>query len=1078
MKNDIRILRYVGVIIFCVVSDVLYAQSVPPAQMTYEGLRIQTRPWTPSDLNARFYIFTFRSFFDANDKQALESYCRDGSSHLIRRPVTLPFPNQLFPLSMPLDEELFIVARRRDNLLSFPFDIEQPCPEEIYTEEPGTLSMPVSTEYIPRGVTTFIGIEWRNTGPGDYTGGYELTLNPFYSPNGLDVIGTVELDISLPTIGAIVSRSNGGPEEVSVCREDIVYLRSPQMEQVIEDVAIAKFRYRLPGENEWTTIGGNSIVVPDVDSIFFQARIEHDDFKDENGFPLTSGWGPVNKIFIFKTPPALNLPSKAVSPGFIRQATDSVFETNDIAIKNITIKGNETGQVMIKNVQVEGIDNYAFTFTRLNESGNIVEPTFNFTSGVINSGNPIILPGDTSDLEGFNPGRYLLQINNVEGNGDLRCFANYYFYIKEPEFTLSDNIVMSDYNGFNISCIEASDGQITVQATGGIAPYTFKLVGKIQTVIVRDFPTVDENTTGYDNARHEYTFTDLDGLHNGDTINYELTITDAVGMSQTKETEFDGDRLRLIVPEDLRFEGEVQRTLNEDGFDVDCTNDPVTVRFLAVGGVNGHLLQIFNAQNEEVDNQSISGTGLREFQVAGLVAGEYRALLSDANRSETSCIEELTFTVTAPEALALILTSQKLCSGDNSGSLLARANGGIPEGGAYTYALRNIDTNEEATLTGPQVTFTGLARGTYEVTVTDKYLCTFSDQVTIVDPEAIEAFFTLTDIVCYGDSTGVINASLSGGALPLQVTWYNNENAELSRGTVNANGVSAIADVPAGAYRLRIEDANGCSTETFAELTQPDPVSVELGGGTIICPGMTHPIDAGTGGVKYSWTLNDEVIATEQIIEVGDAGLYTVTVTDADGCEGVDAFELTVLEDPLNTDFGMPSEAYEGDTVAVIDITWPLPDSVSWNWDENVQYYLSEENCEKFIFPEAGSYNLTLRTFLGECQDELVKTITIVEGEDNVDIGGRLGYEALIKEFMVYPNPNEGDFNVKIDLSTVKDIRLTMIRQGAATQVFSEQWSGQSTYVLPFQLMSLTPGVYILMLETVGEKETIRVMIN
>ena len=899
-----------------------------------------------------------------------------------------------------------------------------------------------------------------------------------------DTYGVFNVSMTIPEV---IVRTGKRPDfdlaseaDPNFCAGEILYFRNDLLTEE-ESIGLAEidYQYKIDNNASWIDLGAErQLIVPKSTSLTFRARVTH------NRSGLTGDWGPENTIFLFKAAPELTIPPQAASDGFLTQREDAINESEAMIIQNVTSKGESTGKFILKNVSNEVND---FRYAIIPSAG----PAFNVSSFEVTESDPLVFPDDFVSAtdpgadpvpnvfqNGFPAGEYEIQIMNFE-EGNLRCFNNYFFYIREPEFVLSDSVVMLDYEGaVNVSCIEAGDGQITVRGKGGIAPYTFKLIGRTTSGVVRDLPLVDENTPGYDPNSHEYVFTGLDALDNSDPIDYELTITDVLGAVQITANEFDNDPLQLTVPEDLRFEGEVQRTLNGDGFDLNCSNVLGAIGLQTIGGVIEHRLQILNALEEEVFNQTIPGTSLREFQVTGLAAGEYRALLSDANRSEATCIEELTFEVTAPETLTLGLTSQKLCSGDKSGSILARANGGIPEGAAYTYALRNIDTDEGATLTGPEVTFTDLTQGTYEVTVTDKYLCTFSDQITIVDPEAIEAFFTLTDIVCYGDSTGVINASLSGGALPLQATWYNSENTELSGGTVNANGVSAIVGVPAGTYRLLIEDANGCSVERFSELTQPAPVSVELGGGTTICPGMTHRIDAGTGGIQYEWTLNEEVIGRDPTITVSEAGLYTVTVTDADGCEGVDAFELTVLEDPLNTDFGMPSEAYVGDTVAIIDITWPLPDSVSWNWDENVQYYLSEENCEKFIFPEAGSYNLTLKTFLGECQDELVKTITIVEGEEQGNIGGRLGYEALIEEFVVYPNPNQGDFKVRIDLSTAKDIRLTMIRQGAATQVFSEQWSGQSTYVLPFQLMSLTPGVYILMLETGGEKETIRVMIH
>ena len=128
-------------------------------------------------------------------------------------------------------------------------------------------------------------------------------------------------------------------------------------------------------------------------------------------------------------------------------------------------------------------------------------------------------------------------------------------------------------------------------------------------------------------------------------------------------------------------------------------------------------------------------------------------------------------------------------------------------------------------------------------------------------------------ILCKTAKTGAIDVTVSGGNAPYQYVWSNNAI------TRNVNGLSA------GIYSVTITDANGCSLTKQATLTQPDSLQAILTNTNILCKtAKTGAIDVTVSGgnapYQYAWSNG----AITQNIANLSAGVYSVTVTDANGC--------------------------------------------------------------------------------------------------------------------------------------------------------------------------------------------------
>src|SRR3989442_963634 len=142
----------------------------------------------------------------------------------------------------------------------------------------------------------------------------------------------------------------------------------------------------------------------------------------------------------------------------------------------------------------------------------------------------------------------------------------------------------------------------------------------------------------------------------------------------------------------------------------------------------------------------------------GLTAGTYTVAVTDGH----SCTASLSVTVGQPAALALSETHVDVsCNSGSNGAIdLSVAGGTAP----YSYNWSNGATTQD---------LSGLAAGTYTVTVTDGHSCTASLGVTVGDPTALALAESEEDVSCRGSSNNAIVLSVAGGTSPYSYDWSN-----------------------------------------------------------------------------------------------------------------------------------------------------------------------------------------------------------------------------------------------------------------------------------------------------------------
>lgn len=170
-------------------------------------------------------------------------------------------------------------------------------------------------------------------------------------------------------------------------------------------------------------------------------------------------------------------------------------------------------------------------------------------------------------------------------------------------------------------------------------------------------------------------------------------------------------------------------------------------------------------------------------------------------------------------------------------------------------------------------------------TVTDIHGNTATATQTVTRPTALSASAVATNALCAG-GYGSVALTVTGGTAAYSYSWSNGDTTQHLRNVV------------AGTYSVTVTDANGCTASASATVTQPARINVSISGPGSVCAGSTGNFSA-AGGVSYVWSGPNGFTSTLQSptvtnMQSANTGIYTVVVTDANGCSNTANTVVTV----------------------------------------------------------------------------------------------------------------------------------------------------------------------------------------
>ncbi|MEM1358484.1 MAG: gliding motility-associated C-terminal domain-containing protein, partial [Bacteroidota bacterium] len=395
----------------------------------------------------------------------------------------------------------------------------------------------------------------------------------------------------------------------------------------------------------------------------------------------------------------------------------------------------------------------------------------------------------------------------------------------DQDYTVPGPLPLSAGDPFvdSVACFGEGSGGITLFPEGGTAPY--ELIGE---------------------AAPPGTSLRMENLA---SASYRLRLRDANGCSA--ETN-------VFVPEPAPL----STALQVDS--VDCAGDNSGRIAVAASGGVGPYKYSWN-----------DPAGQATAVADNLFAGAFTVVVTDQN----GCQETSTATVAEPIPISLLslTTDSASCFSATDGAAMA-----IPAGGAggYTYAWSDPSgqTTQQAT---------GLPGGTYEVTITDRAGCTFTDQFTVPQPLPLEVILRQDSVSCSGDSDGRLWAAAAGGNGGF--TFFQDSGSPLS---------FPLEQLAPGPVRVFVRDRKGCENSSTITIGQPRELTAVvvqqdypdcragIPGRTTIQP------SGGNGAYRYRWDTGDSGNTVSSFTEGG----YSVTITDAKGCSSIQDFTVVGLE--------------------------------------------------------------------------------------------------------------------------------------------------------------------------------------
>lgn len=318
---------------------------------------------------------------------------------------------------------------------------------------------------------------------------------------------------------------------------------------------------------------------------------------------------------------------------------------------------------------------------------------------------------------------------------------------------------------------------------------------------------------------------------------YSVTVSDASGCSITSNFTIGS--------------GTVPGNLILNGTDVACYGD-------ATGAITASL-----AGPSSISTYDWS-TGSSAAALSGLPAGTYWLTVTTA--AGCTITDTIVLTQPASPLAATITKSDISCNAANDGTATVNVSGGTAP---YVYTWTTGATT---------ATVTGLNPGSHSCAIVDDNGCGLYMTTSIIEPAAIQVnSTTITNVSCNGMNDGSSTVNVSGGTGALTVQWT----------TVPVQfGTTAVSLGP-GTIGFSVTDANGCFIHSTVPITEPAPLNLVINSTNIICyddnNGTIHPVVSGGTG-PYTILLNGSSVPNN-ITQTGlSDGLYTINVTDANGC--------------------------------------------------------------------------------------------------------------------------------------------------------------------------------------------------
>ncbi len=333
--------------------------------------------------------------------------------------------------------------------------------------------------------------------------------------------------------------------------------------------------------------------------------------------------------------------------------------------------------------------------------------------------------------------------------------------------------------------------------------------------------------------------------------------------------------------------------------------------------------------------------------ISNLCAGVYTVQVTDAN----NCKYFQSVTISEPSPLNANANIQNpQCNGICDGSISISPSGGTSP---YTYTWSTGATSNS---------LTSLCPGVYSVSVFDNNGCQYPLTYTLVGGVSITASIFAINNNCYYDCNGSASVvGIAGGAPPYNFQWSD----PLGQSNSTANNLCN------GNYTCTITDNNGCFENFSVTIISPSSVTTTYSSNQPFCGNCDGSVNltlsGGAPSYTVQWSNGNSGLNASNLC----AGLYMITITDANGCIQNEFIPLS-NSSSLVTAITVTNPACFGDCVGSATVTGSggtPPYSYLWIGSGNTSnietglcagvYYVQVKDSVNCINTESVSINAT-----------------------------------------------------------------------------------------------------------------------
>lgn len=415
--------------------------------------------------------------------------------------------------------------------------------------------------------------------------------------------------------------------------------------------------------------------------------------------------------------------------------------------------------------------------------------------------------------------------------------------------------------------LTAGDYRVTATDVRGCSKnYTVTIIpknSKITFDVNKSFPSTCNSNDGVINI------TNVQGGRNG--YNYQLSTQQTASPNSQFSGLFSGTYVVTVSDElcyyrkniDLSAPNGIKANYQVSG--INCTYSDGNISVVNVAGGNGGYLYKLN-NNPETSNSTFNNLSPNVYAI-------------EIRDTPQSCKYVLSVELKEQNRADLQLTgkSDVLCYGGNSGVITVSGNNNQSP---FQYSINNGVWQSSGR-------FEGLSKGTYKLTTTNALGCQDSLHIIISEPALLVEELSKNDNLCFGDATGKIFTSATGGVSPYR----------FSKDNQSYQSETNFENLKKGDYTLWVKDANNCiSTKTITLIEPPQLVINPYYQDTIRCFGETNgvisiPTQGGTP--TYSYSLDGTNYVSSNSFGGLGKGNYTIYVKDINQCKTEKTLSLT-----------------------------------------------------------------------------------------------------------------------------------------------------------------------------------------